>query len=228
MKHLLLLHGAIGAKDQLAPLADQLHQQYPIHTLNFDGHGGAAMPAEPFSIPLFAKNVIDYCTAANITTADIFGYSMGGYVAMYLAKHTPSLVGKVLTLATKFHWDEPTATRETKMLDAATISQKVPAFAAQLQQRHAPNDWTVVLENTKAMLLQLGQQNVLQVCDYTSIQHPCLLMLGDKDKMVTPEETVAVYRALPSAQLCILPGTPHPIEQVDLSLLTLHINRFLD
>jgi esterase/lipase len=227
MKHLLLLHGAIGAKDQLQPLAELLKTNYQVHILNFDGHGGAAMPSEPFSIPLFAKNVTDYCNAAGITNADIFGYSMGGYVAMYLAKQSPSLLNKIITLATKFHWDEAIATKETKMLDAAVIAQKVPAFAAQLQQRHAPNDWTQVLDKTKEMLLQLGRQNTLQLNDYASIQAPSLIMLGDKDKMVTVEETLAVYRTLPAAQLCILPNTPHPLEQTDTRLLSYQITRFL-
>jgi pimeloyl-ACP methyl ester carboxylesterase len=227
MKHLLLLHGAIGAKDQLQSLAELLKTHYHIHTLNFDGHGGAAMPGEAFSIPLFAKNVNDYCAVAGITNTDIFGYSMGGYVGMYLAKQFPSLVGKLITLATKFHWDEMIAAKETKMLDATVIAQKVPAFAAQLQQRHAPNDWIQVLDKTKEMLLNLGKQNTLQLDEYTTIQTPSLIMLGDKDKMVTAEETLAVYRVLPSAQLCILPNTPHPLEQVDTGLLAYHITRFL-
>ena len=227
MKSLLLLHGAIGAKDQLEPLAELLKNDYHIHTLNFDGHGGAAMPSEPFSIPLFAKNVNDYCITASITNVDVFGYSMGGYVAMYLAKQSPSLINKIVTLATKFHWDEAISSKETKMLDAGVIAQKVPAFATQLQQRHAPNDWTQVLDKTKDMLLQLGRQNTLQLNDYASIQTPSLIMLGDKDKMVTAEETLAVYRALLTVQLCILPGTPHPLEQVDMSLLAYHITRFL-
>lgn len=226
MKHLLLLHGAIGAKDQLQPLVELLKTGYHVHTLNFDGHGGAAMPAESFSIPLFAKNVNEYCNATGITNADIFGYSMGGYVAMYLAKQSPALVNKIITLATKFHWDEPTAAKETKMLDAAVIAQKVPAFAGQLQQRHAPNDWIQVLDKTKEMLLQLGKENTLQLNDYAAIQTPSLIMLGDKDKMVTVEETLAVYRTLPIAQLCILPNTPHPLEQIDTSLLSYHITRF--
>lgn len=224
MKHLLLLHGAIGAKDQLEPLAASLKEHYTIHTLNFDGHGGASMP-DTFSIPLFAKNVSDYCTASNISSVNIFGYSMGGYVAMYLAKHSPALVDKIVTLATKFHWDEPTAAKETKMLDAAVIAQKVPAFAAQLQQRHAPNHWTNVLEKTKDMLLQLGRQNTLQLSDYTDIKHSCLLMLGDRDKMVSLDETLAVYKTLPAGQLAVLPATPHPLEQVDLTLLATMIRR---
>ena len=219
MQHLLLLHGAIGAKDQLQPLAAALKDSFIIHTLNFSGHGGHPFPAKAFSIPLFAKEVQEYMEINNIPQAYVFGYSMGGYAAMYLAKHHPGKITKLSTLATKYHWDEATAAKEVRMLDGATIRQKVPAFAAQLQQRHAPNDWNELLEKTQEMLLGLGKQNELQLSDYAAVTTPVLVLLGDRDKMVTMEETIATYKQLPSGKLGILPGTTHPLEQVDISLL---------
>lgn len=39
MQPLLLLHGAIGATDQLEPLAAELNSYYDVHMLNFPGHG---------------------------------------------------------------------------------------------------------------------------------------------------------------------------------------------
>src|SRR6478672_5186908 len=104
MQHLLLLHGAIGAKDQLQPLANALKDKYTLHTINFSGHGGEAFPNEPFSMELFANDVLHYMQQNNIEQVNIFGYSMGGYVAMYLAKHHPQKINKLITLATKFHW----------------------------------------------------------------------------------------------------------------------------
>ena len=52
-------------------------------------------------------------------------------------------------------------------------------------------------------------------------------MLGDRDKMVGQEETVAIHKSIPNAQLVILPGTPHPIEQVDTTQLADQLRRFL-
>jgi len=225
--HLLLLHGAIGASHQLAPLAEALQENYTVHTLNFSGHGGEAFPQEAFSISLFTKEVMHFLRHQNIDISNIFGYSMGGYVALHLAKHHPQQVGKIVTLATKFHWDEATAARETKMLDAATIQQKVPAFAEQLKHRHHPNDWTMVLDKTKDMLQALGVQNTLHPAACASITTPSLLLLGENDKMVTVEETIDVQQAMPNAQFRSLPGTAHPIEQVDTGMLARTIHRFM-
>ena len=151
---------------------------------------------------------------------------MGGYVAMYLTKYHPQKINKVITLATKFHWDETVAAKEIKMLDAAIIEQKVPAFAAQLQQRHAQH-WKLLLERTAALLLSLGKNNALQLEDYATINTPCLLLLGDRDKMISTEETFEVYKQLPNAQLGMLPATAHPIEQVNVNTLAFFIQQFI-
>jgi pimeloyl-ACP methyl ester carboxylesterase len=219
MQQIILLHGALGSKDMLEPLANTLPDNWQVHTFNFSGHGGQPFPSAPFSSPLFADEIRSFMNAHAIEKAHLFGYSMGGYAALYLAKQFPDMVASVITLATKFYWDEQVAAKEAGMLNADKIRKKIPAFAAQLEQRHQPNDWTVLLEKTKEMMLRLGYQNTLQTTDYSSITTPTLLLLGDRDKMVSLEETIAVYKFLPNAQLGVLPGTPHPLEQVDINLL---------
>lgn len=227
MQHLILLHGAIGHKGQLQNLADQLSANFKVHTLSFSGHGGNAFSDEPFSIKAFAGEVLAFMDENDIAKTAIFGYSMGGYVGMYLAKYHPERVSKLVTLATKFHWDEAIATKECQMLDADKIEAKVPAFAKTLSDSHAPNDWKEVLERTKEMLQGLGNDNTLKLEDYASIDTLVRVLIGDKDKMVTLEETVAVYKALPNAQMAMLPGTQHPIEQVDPAFLSFLIRSFI-
>jgi hypothetical protein len=45
--------------------------------------------------------------------------------------------------------------------------------------------------------------------------------------MVTLDETLAVYKALPNARMGMLPNTPHPVEQVDVALLSFMVGSFL-
>lgn len=228
MKHLLLLHGAIGAKDQLEPLATRLKDSYNVHTLNFAGHGGTTWGKRPFGMAGFAEDVLDYIENNSLEKVSIFGYSMGGYVGMYLAKHRPEKIEAVATLATKFHWDEETAAREVKMLDADKMEQKIPAFAEALKHRHAPNDWKELLAKTADMMLGLGSDNPLKPDDYTTITTPTLVLLGDRDKMVTLTETLDVFKALPNAKMGVLPNTPHPIEQVNQEVLEVMLRNFIE
>lgn len=227
MQTIILLHGALGTAAQLEPLKQLLAGKYEVHTLNFPGHGGTTLPEEPFSIPVFAQYVSDYITRNKLEQVSIVGYSMGGYVGMYLAKHSPEKINKIITLATKFHWDEATAQQETKMLDPQQTLAKVPAFAGMLEKSHAPNDWKVVMNNTAAMLMALGQKNTLLPEDYPTINVPCLLLLGDRDKMIPLKETVETYQRLPNAQMGMLPNTPHPIEKANMKVLVSMIDCFL-
>ncbi len=226
MKSILLLHGAIGAEDQLLPLKNMLAKSFEVFTFNFSGHGGKPF-AEDFSIPQFALEVKQWLEENRIKKITVFGYSMGGFVAMYLANEYPQLIDSVVTLATKFHWDEATAGRESEMLKPAKIIEKVPKFAQQLEKRHAPNDWKLLMEKTAEMLQDMGLNNPLKFSDYQHISCPVLVMLGDQDKTVTLVETVTVFNQLQKGQLAVLPSTPHPIEKADTKLVAYLIERFI-
>ncbi len=224
--HLLLLHGAIGSAAQLQPLAEKLSQDFSVATLNFSGHGGNQMGAENYSIELFAEDVLRFMEEQGIKKVAIFGYSMGGYVALYLAKHYPQKVGQVFTLATKFNWSPEVAEKEVKMLDPVAISQKLPRFAEILKNRHSPANWETVLYKTAQMLQELGRNNVLTKADLNTLSLPVIFCVGDSDKMVAVEETLAIQRQVKDSGLLVLPLTPHPIEAVDLQLLVVHLRSF--
>ncbi len=227
MQPLLLLHGAIGAADQLQPLAEALSNHYEVHRFSFSGHGGKEIPKAGLSIALFANELRDYIETHGLQGAPVFGYSMGGYVALYLAKTQPGLISKIITLATKFEWNGEIAERECAMLNPEKIEAKLPAFAHALAARHAPVDWKEVLGATAVMLRAMGAENPLKETDYPALDLPVLLLLGDRDKMVGLDETRRAFNALPKGALGVLPQTAHPIEQVDVSLLAFLIQGFL-
>lgn len=136
MDNLLLLHGALGAKSQFAEIQKSLANNFTVNSINFSGHGGKDIPSEPFSIELFANDVLNWLDDNKTNRINIFGYSMGGYVGLHLAKKNPETIGKVFTLATKFNWSEEISAREVKMLDSSKIKEKVPKFAGELKNRH--------------------------------------------------------------------------------------------
>lgn len=227
MQNLLLLHGALGAAAQFAPLQEQLEKHFTLHTLNFAGHGGEPFPQGGYSIQVFAQNVLDYLDQQGIEQIDIFGYSMGGYVALYLAQQHPDRIGKIYTLATKFAWSPESAEQEMKMLNPEKIAEKVPKFAAALEQRHAPQDWKEVLNQTAAMMRGLGEAPLLTEEGLEAIPHTCLITVGDQDQMVSREETMAAANTLPKAEFACMAETPHPLEQVNVERLAKWIREFM-
>lgn len=226
MKHVLLLHGALGTKDQWEPVAKALASDFEVHLFNFPGHGGEETEAA-FSIASFADAVLQWQEKTGIHKLSIIGYSMGGYVAMYLAAHYPEKVDRIVTLATKYEWNPDIAAKETGMLQPDKIETKVPQFAAQLRQQHAPADWKKVVTSTAQMLQTMGEKPPLNKEDFARVRSEVLLLIGDRDKMVTLNETASVYHQLQKAQLGVLPNTPHPLEAVDEPILSGLLRRFL-
>src|SRR5438874_2630061 len=55
MKTLLLLHGALGAQSQFAPLRELLRENFDVHALDFEGHGEAAPRERAFTMQSFAE-----------------------------------------------------------------------------------------------------------------------------------------------------------------------------
>ncbi|HTE45748.1 MAG TPA: hypothetical protein VK636_10925 [Gemmatimonadaceae bacterium] len=51
------------------------------------------------------------------------------------------------------------------------------------------------------------------------IQPRVRLMVGDRDNVVTVDETADAARVIARGELCVLPNTAHPFEQVRLPLL---------
>jgi len=224
---LLLLHGALSSAKQFFLLQNILSEKYDVHTLNFPGHGGEDIPPE-FSIPLFADTVLHYMDEKNITSVNIFGYSMGGYVALYVAAHHPGRVNKIFTLATKFDWTPQSASRETSMLNPEVIMEKVPAFAKSLEQMHSPQDWKVVLSRTSDLLMNLGNKPALSEKELQNIDIPVVISVGELDKMVTVEESSNAAHQIKNGSFCLFPSTPHPFEKVNHSTLAEKMNEYFD
>lgn len=221
MNPLLILHGALGSASQLDPVKTSLeHGGSAVHSLNFSGHGGAPFQSD-FGIAQFTQDTFQYLQDHQLKQVDIFGYSMGGYVALWLAEKYPDRVGKIVTLGTKFDWSEMSAAKEVKKLNPEKILEKIPAFARILEHRHAPNDWKELLNKTADMMLSLGRAPLLTKEILQSIKHETIICLGDQDDMADRNYSEQVAEFLPNGSFRLLENTPHPIEKVDLKKLPL-------
>lgn len=224
---LVLLPGALGAASQFAALRAQLEPHFRIVSPDFEGHGPRPAAGRPFRMAHFVENLLETIVAHDLAPARVVGYSMGGYVALALARQQPALIHSVLTLGTKFFWDEATAAREAGRLDPAMLEAKVPQFARELEARHPASGWEAVVRQTAEMLRDLGTHPLLSAAHLAAIQQPVRVLVGDRDATVTVEETTAAWRALPNGQLQVLPATPHPLERVSVMTLADSVRAFM-
>ena len=117
MKNLILLHGALGAASQMHELQTALETHFNVYILEFDGHGNKAASLDALDIKHMALELDRFITQHAISDPIVFGYSMGGYVALYHASKLPNKIAKVITLATKFDWNPESSEKESRMLN---------------------------------------------------------------------------------------------------------------
>jgi pimeloyl-ACP methyl ester carboxylesterase len=228
--NLILVHGALGTREQLAPLIPLLEDRLSLHVVELEGHGTTPSSGTVYSMERFAENLRGFIDEYRIAPAAIFGYSMGGYAALKLAADDPTRVSHVITLGTKLAWDAEIAAREIAKLQPSKIRLKVPAFADEMERRHAPLEggWEAVMTRTAGMMADLGERPPIDAAAWSRIEQPVRLMVGDRDSVVTIEETVAASRSMARGGVAVLPGTPHPFEQVRVGLVAALIRDFFD
>lgn len=215
-KDLIILHGALGSRIQFEELARQLSADFNCHLLDFDGHGSGTDVSE-ISIELCSRNLIDFVSHHELDKPLVFGYSMGGYVALLAEAENPGLFHSIITLGTKFDWSVEIAEHEIKLLNPEKIEEKLPKFAAYLATVHASKNWKNVMIQTHGLMRKLGRNPLLTDAFLQSINIPVIVCLGSNDNMVTQEETEKVCTRIKTARFRLLDGIPHPIHMIDSS-----------
>lgn len=218
MKNLILLHGALGHSDIFKLYHERLSTYFNIHTPLFSGHGNVELAKNGVTIEKYTQELAEFIEKENLDDVYIFGHSMGGYVALCYALENPKKVHSIMTLGTKFDWTEEQALKESKMLNPDVIAEKVPKYAEQLEFQHG-SQWKQLLPAIAAMMISLGKNPPLKSEVLTKIEIPVQIMVGDKDNMVSLEESIEIYKNLPNAKLAVLPDTKHPIDKVRPKLL---------
>ncbi len=223
MEQIILIHGAIGAADQLLLLKEKL-EEFNVQILEFDGHGKSATMDELFSLEGFKGQLAAFLE--EVGSAHIFGYSMGGFVALLLAVDGNEKIKSITTLGTKMKWSPEIANQEARHLDPVTIKDKVPKFAEALEKLHGAA-WMDVLNRTSAFMKELGDVNPITEESMKEIACPVQLLLGDQDQMVSEEETIQVHGWIAGSKYESLINSQHPIERVEIDLLADWIRTFI-
>lgn len=215
---MLCLHGALGTSAQFDPLRPHFPEGFRLLAPNLPGHGG--LPVDrPYALPDFAESVLADLDRAQIAQTDLFGYSMGGYLALWLAWKHPERVRRVVTLNTKLDWSPETAARMIGMFDPDKIVAKAPQLAETFAQVHAPADWRTVARYTADLLQTFGAGQGLPPEAFAQIACPVLVLRGELDTTVTAEESRQVAEWLPKGQYGEIAGGRHALEQVDAGAL---------
>ena len=214
---LVLLHGAYMTIDTLGPILPGLAATRRVIAAEQQGHGHTADIDRPITYEQMADDTAALLRHLDVDTADVFGYSMGGGVALQLAIRHPDVVRKLVVASAGYTSDSMHAAA-LEMFPSITpeLFAGSPIEEAYLRNAPNPDDFPRLVEKLK----QLDTTEFAWPADdIRGISAPTMIVLGDSDG-VRLEHAVQMFELLgggvmgdlqgmPRAQLAVLPGTSH-------------------
>jgi pimeloyl-ACP methyl ester carboxylesterase len=214
---LVVLHGAFMTIGAMGAIVAALAEARQVIAVELQGHGRTADIDRPLSYEQMSDDVAALLRHLGIEQADVFGYSMGGGVALQLAVRHPELVRK-LVVASASSTSDGVHPEVWEGIEQITPELFAGTPWKEEYDRVAPNPdaFPTLVEKMK----QLDSQPFTWPPDeIRAIAAPTMVMIGDSDG-TTPEHAVELFRmrgggvfgdlaGLPSARLAILPGTTH-------------------
>ncbi len=215
---MILLHGANSAGIELAPLVEALRPYATVRTPNLLGHGGRPIP-ERITMRDMAEDLVAWMDAEGVAADVIGGYSIGGTLALYMARHHPRRVRGAITLATKPLFDADTTRRLVHLVDHERLRRVRFPWGMridELARMHAPNTWQDVADLAGRLFASLGEVPPLPQAQLRAIRVPVMVVSSNLDQLVPWEETLALGRFIPDSHVAMFHGPAHPLRAIPL------------
>ena len=217
---LLLLHGGLFNIDlQFGELLPSLAAGRQVIAADFQAHGRTNDIDRPLGTQGLASDVVGLLQHLDVPQVDVFGFSVGGAVALYLAIKHPELIRKAIISSVSFHPDgdrpenaEAVGEMKVEMIAGTPMEQEYLAKSPHPDREHL-----------QVLLNKLGSYDTgasgWSDDDIRGIAAPTLITVGDCDA-VKLEHAVRFLQlrggdvngdfvGVPTSQLAVFPGTTH-------------------
>lgn len=199
-----------------------LSKTYRTIVLDNRGVGRSEAPAGPYSIVQMAADAAAVLNAARVNAAHVFGVSMGGMIAQEFALQYPQKVRSLILGCTAAGGPQAVRAEEDALQVLMTRGQNPDQFAKAIAPfiYDAGTAAEQIEEDTAlrrkwypsadAYFAQL--QAIMAWEGYSrleKIKAPTLVMHGENDRLVPPENARLIAARIPSAKLMIVPRASH-------------------
>ena len=219
---LIVLHGGLGGFGMFAPILPALAVNRQVIGVDLQGHQHTADVKRPMSFEQMADDISALIEHLGLENTDIFGYSLGGGVALQTAIRHPERVRKLVLVSAPFSSDGwyPEGRENMKSMGAEAAKAMAGSPMHQAYINTAPNP-----EGWQSLVVKVGEllrQDYDWSAAVSALKTPTLIVVGDADA-IRPAHVVEFFGLLgggkkdagwdgsgmSSARLAILPGTTH-------------------
>lgn len=237
---LLLIMGWGGNAATWRPQIPGLAERFRVIAFDNRGVGRTSAPSDPFSIRDLCHDTIGLMDALGVQRAHVFGISMGGMIAQEVAIGHPERVGALVLGCTTPGSSQAAGIdqlrgdidgfRETFKNGDSPDLEWFSEFLKRLWTDHALLRSESALQDFVLSLIRFpptphGLRNQAEAVDahdafdrLSCISAPALVITGDEDGLIDPENSAILADLIPEAELCVFPRLRHAfhLERPDL------------
>ncbi|HEY1014611.1 MAG TPA: alpha/beta fold hydrolase [Herpetosiphonaceae bacterium] len=220
----VLLHAFPLSKEMWRGQVEALRDAYRVIAPDLRGHGGSALRGDSATMEQMADDVLALLDRLGLGRVALGGLSMGGYVALNLARRHPGRLAALVLADTRAGADSAEGREGRAATARKALEQGAPAIADQLlpkllapaTQRDQPglvSEVRALIEATSPAAIAAASHGMAARADSTAalpaFGAPTLVLVGAEDALTPPSESEAMRAAIPGAQLEIIPGAGH-------------------
>jgi len=199
---LVLLHGGLVDARFFAPNLAALAEHFHVFTPERRGHGHTPDVEGPITYQLMADDTVAFLERVVGAPADLVGHSDGAFVALLVALQQPDAVRRLVMISGGYNKSG------AALPDVELDVDQVVGFLGKAYGEVSP-DGEAHFPAVAAKIAAMSKTEPnLDIAELARVRQRSLVMFADDDLM-TLAHAVAMYDALPSAELAIVPGTSH-------------------
>ena len=225
-KPIIFIPGFKVTMDMWEPiiLKELVSSNYSVIVFNHRGTENSSLGVREYSIGQLSNDTAGLLDALNIEKADVFGWSMGSYVAQDLALLHPNKVNSLILYGSGPGGDKAVPSSPKLMETLNNISGTPEEQGRQILSLFFPQSWlqknpeyinyfpllkgTVSLETTQKQAEAIIKWNGFY--DFPSqIIQPTLVLVGTEDIITTPKASLLLVEKIPLAWLVQIRGAGH-------------------
>lgn len=223
---LVLVRGLARSSAYWLEMRALLEAERRVIVLDNRGVGRSDVPSGPLSTEEMADDVALVLRACGVERADVFGISLGGMIAQHVALRHPHRVRRLVLACTSPGGRGARApslraalalARATTMPFAEGIRASAPWVLGAEAREARPeivDVWVAIAEREPrsragvlAQLVAAATHDAFELLEH--ISHPTLVVTGDADRLVPPENSRVLAERIPNASLRTLRGAGH-------------------
>lgn len=203
---LLLLHGFGGCSEEWRPFVDVLSQDYRVIAVDLRGHGWSTNPTNAFTMRQSGEDIAALLDKLGIEKTRAIGISAGGMTLLHLATRHPQRIEAMVLIGASTHFP-----KETRAITRGSHWENLPAPVQEFFQACAKRGG----DQVERLLSQFrGFADSYEDMTFTpptlgTIAARTLIVHGDRDEFFPVEIPLTMYKAVPQAELWIVPEGDH-------------------